>query len=156
LSRINLCPARGDSVYNVPKDSRTAKAHRVKGCCMEYTKCQVALRRLERKARLYVGVPKKMEEGERFPVLYMHDGHNVFPMRTLLAVFLGVSFKPIATFQTYPESSWWDWNAPRGANGLTNTPAFPSTFRVWTLSIQNPWGETETSISKRSFRRSNR
>lgn len=32
----------------------------------------------KRKRRLYISLPDDMEEGRRYPVLYMFDGHNVF------------------------------------------------------------------------------
>lgn len=99
MSSIYLNPARADPVYNVPKNSKTPKACRAGGCGVEYTKCQVDLPRLQRKARLYVGIPEKKEEGERFPVLYMHDGHNVFSDED---AFDGVSWGLIQAYRDWP------------------------------------------------------
>ncbi len=45
---------------------------------MKLTKQEISLPRLNRAARLYVAVPEQMVEGIRYPVLYMHDGHNLF------------------------------------------------------------------------------
>ena len=45
---------------------------------MKLMKQEVSLPQLERTAKLYVAVPDQMLEGARYPVLYMHDGHNLF------------------------------------------------------------------------------
>lgn len=67
---------------------------------MEYTKRWIYLQRLQRDARIYVGVPEKIEPGERFPVLYMHDGHNVFSDED---AFAGVSWDIIGAYQRYTD-----------------------------------------------------
>ena len=67
---------------------------------MDYTKRVVELKRLQREARLYVGIPKRAKEGERFPVLYMHDGSNLFSDEES---FSGVSWGLIEAYRDFPD-----------------------------------------------------
>jgi len=64
---------------------------------MHYKKSEIYIKELNRNARLYVGLPDDYETSEkRYPVLYMHDGHNVFSDEDS---FSGVSWGLIEAYE---------------------------------------------------------
>ncbi|MGL4373737.1 MAG: alpha/beta hydrolase [Turicibacter sp.] len=71
---------------------------------MYYKESTIFIKELNRKARLFVGLPDDYETSEKnYPVLYMHDGHNVF---TDTDSFHGVSWGLIDSYKvdkTLPE-----------------------------------------------------
>lgn len=64
---------------------------------MYHKKSEIYIKELDRSARLYVGLPDDYEtSGKRYPVLYMHDGHNVFSDEDS---FSGVSWGLIEAYE---------------------------------------------------------
>lgn len=64
---------------------------------MKYTKSTIYIKELEREAFLYIGVPDDYEySNERYPVLYMHDGHNVFNKEDS---YIGVTWELIESYE---------------------------------------------------------
>lgn len=71
---------------------------------MYYKESQIYIKELNRSTRLYIGLPDDYEtSSKRYPVLYMHDGHNVFSDKDS---FSGVSWGIIDAYKkdkTLPE-----------------------------------------------------
>ncbi len=68
---------------------------------MYYTKKSIYIKELNRKANLYIGFPDSyLKSKKRYPVLYMHDGHNLFDPHD---AFIGITWGVKETFDTHPE-----------------------------------------------------
>ena len=57
---------------------------------MYYTKKAIYIKELKRSANLYIGFPDSyLKTKKRYPVLYMHDGHNLFDPKD---AFIGITW----------------------------------------------------------------
>jgi predicted alpha/beta superfamily hydrolase len=78
----------------------TANSRKDRKIRMDYTRSFIGLSRLQRSARLYVGIPENVKQGERFPVLYMNDGQNVFADKD---AFNGISWGLVSSYRNTPD-----------------------------------------------------
>ena len=68
---------------------------------MYYIKKQIYIKELKRNASLYIGLPESYKKGKkRYPVLYMHDGHNLFDVND---AFIGVTWGVKEAFDKYKD-----------------------------------------------------
>lgn len=68
---------------------------------MYYTKKSIYIKELRRSANLYIGFPDSyLKTKKRYPVLYMHDGHNLFDPND---AFIGVTWGVKEAYDNNPD-----------------------------------------------------
>lgn len=68
---------------------------------MYYTKKVIYIKELKRSAKLYIGFPDSyLKTKKRYPVLYMHDGHNLFDPND---AFIGITWGVKEAYNNNPD-----------------------------------------------------
>jgi len=110
---------------------------------MYYKKETIWIEQLTRYAKLYVGLPDNYEETDRlYPVLYMHDGHNVFDQKDSYA---GKTWEILKAYQNHPDLKDVIVVALECAHGierLNEYGPFPFTFEGFEFS-ETPGGKAD-------------
>lgn len=110
---------------------------------MFYKKETIWIEKLNRYAKLYVGLPDNYEETDRlYPVLYMHDGHNVFDPKDSYA---GKTWEILKAYQDHQDLKDVIVVALECANGierLNEYGPFPFTFDGFEFS-ETPGGKAD-------------
>lgn len=110
---------------------------------MYYNKETIWIESLNRYAKLYVGLPDNYEDSDQvYPVLYMHDGHNLFDPNDSYTGKTWEVLKAYETFHDLPNIIIVGLECANGVERLNEYGPFPFTYDGFEFS-KRPGGKAD-------------